>query len=358
MDVDGEATLHLPMVFQVRDATIRDAMQAIQVGSANAAVGVDEKGVLVGVVTDGDIRRALLAGSALHDPVDPLVRSDPVTASPSESRSTVLDLMQSRGISQVPVVDRAGEVVAIHLLRELIGRFDRPNWAVVMAGGRGTRLRPLTETIPKPMVPVAGRPILERIVNHLVGYGIKDIVLSVGYLAKVIEDYFGDGTSFGCSIHYVRESAEQPLGTGGSLSLVRETLGTPSHPVLVLNGDLVTQFNVSDFLEHHLGTGSAVSVGRLSYHHQIPYGVLELDQHGDVKRVVEKPIRKETVSSGIYLIEPRVLEVVPMGEFVPMPQILESCIHRGERVSTWTIDQGWLDVGRPEELAIARGHNA
>lgn len=358
MDVSEGAALRLPMVFEVRNATIRDAMQAIEVGSANAAFAVDENGLLVGVVTDGDIRRALLAGSALDNSVYPLVRSDPVTASPSESRSSVLDLMQSRGISQVPVVDEGGEVIAIHLLRELIGHSNRPNWAVVMAGGRGTRLGPVTATIPKPMVAVAGRPILERIVNHLVGYGIQEIVLSVGYLAKVIEDHFGDGSSYGCRIHYVRENADNPLGTGGSLSLVRDSLGIPSHPVLVLNGDLVTQFNASAFLEHHSGTGSIISVGSLSYHHEIPYGVLELDQHGDVRQVIEKPVRSEIVSGGLYVINPSVLEGVPTGEFVPMTQILENCIHRGGRVSTWTIDQDWLDVGRPEELLRARGHSA
>ena len=357
MDQSRGIALRLPMVFEVRNATIRDAMQAIQVGSANAAFAIDENDVLVGLVTDGDIRRALLAGSALVDPVYPLVRSEPVTASPSESRSSVLDLMQSRGISQVPVVDQRGQVVAIHLLRELIGRINRPNWAVVLAGGRGTRLRPVTETIPKPMVTVAGRPILERIVNHLVGYGIQEIVLSVGYLAQVIEDHFGDGSSYGCRIRYVREDADKPLGTAGSLGLVRESLGIPKRPVLVLNGDLVTQFSVSAFLEHHSGTKSVVSVGSLSYRHQIPYGVLDLDQHGNVKQVVEKPIRQETVSGGMYVIEPSVLERVPAGEFVPMTQILENCIHRGERVSTWTIDQDWLDVGRPEELLRARGHN-
>lgn len=357
MDQSEGIALRLPMVFDVRNATIRDAMQAIEVGSANAAFAIEENGVLVGVVTDGDIRRALLAGSALVDPVYPLVRSDPVTASPSESRSSVLDLMQSRGISQVPVVDRSGQVVAIHLLRELIGRINRPNWAVVMAGGRGTRLRPVTDSIPKPMVTVAGRPILERILNHLVGYGIQEIILSVGYLAQVIEDHFGDGSSYGCTIRYVREDADRPLGTGGSLGLVRESVGIPRHPILVLNGDLVTQFSVSAFLEHHSRTKSMVSVGILSYCHQIPYGVLDLDQHGDVKHVTEKPIRKETVSGGMYVIEPTVLEQVSEGESVPMTQILEDCIHRGERVSTWIIDQDWLDVGHPEELLRARGHN-
>lgn len=330
-------------------------MVAIDESSSSAAIVVDEHGHLLGIVTDGDIRRALLQGHGLRDTVAPFVQSNPVYVTQSESRSTVLDLMQAQGISQVPVVDRGGKVVAVHLLRELLGRVDRPNVAVIMAGGRGTRLRPVTESLPKPMVPVAGRPILDRIVNHLVGYGIKHVVISVGYLADMIEDYFGDGGFHGCQISYVHEDPSTPLGTGGPLASVRRTFPQLEHPLIVLNGDLVTQFDVESLLKHHSITGSDVTIGAFTHSYEIPFGVLEVVDRCEVTSIVEKPTRLERVSSGIYVLEPEVLDLVPTDSFVPITQTLTDCIERGMRVTAWTLEEDWLDIGRPQDLARARG---
>lgn len=347
--------MNLPMVFELTGASIRDAMLAIQEGTANAAFAVRPDGGLVGVVTDGDIRRALLEGTHLLDQVEPLIRTNPVVATEAESRSAVLDLMQSRGISQVPVIDDRGRLVGVHLMRELLGRIDRPNLAVIMAGGRGARLQPVTNSIPKPMVPVAGRPILERIVNHLVGFGITNIVLSVGYLAEVIESYFGDGESHGCRIHYVREDPSRPLGTGGPLAVVHRQWPSVGAPVMVLNGDLLTQFDVAALLTHHAQSQAVATIASFTYSHEVPFGVLQCDPMGAVRAIVEKPTRIEKASGGIYVLNPDVLANVPVDRFVPMTQILAGCIERDELVTTWSIDQDWLDVGRPQDLARARG---
>jgi len=263
--------------------------------------------------------------------------------------------MQARSIAQVPVVDSNGRVIAVHLLKELLGRIDRPNIAVIMAGGRGTRLQPVTDAIPKPMVTVAGRPILERIINHLVGYGIGEVVLSVGYLADVIENHFKDGSDFGCHVTYVREDPAAPLSTGGPLASVHRVFSNLSHPVLVLNGDLVTQFDVASMLRHHDLSKSAVTIGALTHSHEVPFGVLEVDDHGHVQAVVEKPTRLEKVSAGIYVLEPAILAAIPFGVFVPITQVIGECIAKGHRVSAWTLEQDWLDVGRPQDLARARG---
>lgn len=348
----------LKVVFQSKEASIRDAMLAIQLGSANVAIAVDDAGKLVGVVTDGDIRRALLQGNDLSDPVAPFIMTQPIVASEADSRAAVLDLMQARGILQVPVLNSQGRVVAVHLIRELLGRIDRPNIAVVMAGGRGARLQPMTDSIPKPMLTVAGRPILERILNHLVGFGITDIVLSVGYLASVIEAHFADGKDFGCNITYVREDPTLPLGTGGSLAYVHKIFPDVRDPVLVLNGDLITQFDVSALLDHHIRTLSSVTIGSLTYSHKVPFGVLELSDSGQVQLVVEKPTRIETVSGGIYVFSPEILATVPEGVFMPITQILVECVSRGDIVTTWSLDEDWLDVGRPQDLARARGIDA
>ena len=218
----------IPVTFDADSASIRDSMSAIARGTASAAFAVTTDGLLVGVVTDGDIRRALLDGAALSDPVKPFIGSNPIVAKVTDSRASVLDMMQARAISQLPIVDKRGQLVAVHLLRELLGRIDRSNMALILAGGRGTRLLPVTNAIPKPMVRVAGKPILERLVNHLLGFGISEIVISVGHLGEVIEGHFGDGSQFGCEITYLREDPVNPLGTGGPLGSLSRQIGRAS----------------------------------------------------------------------------------------------------------------------------------
>lgn len=347
--------MSLPLSFDVNTATIRDAMSVIERGSVSAALAVTADDVLVGVVTDGDLRRALLEGSQLSDPVKGFIRSNPVVVTANESRSSVLDLMRARGIAQIPMVNSAGQVVGVHLLQELLGRVARRNTALILAGGRGTRLQPVTDSLPKPMVPVAGRPILERIINHLVGYGIESIVLAIGHMGELIEDYFGDGSQLGCTITYLREDPSNPLGTGGPLASLQESLPSQSEPVLVINGDLVTQFDVAAMLAHHDQTQSMATIGAFTYTHEVPYGVLDVTDDGTVTTIVEKPLRQELVSAGIYTFDPRVISAVPRDTFVPMTRVLSGCIDRGERVSIWALDEDWIDVGRPQDLARARG---
>ena len=345
----------LPVTFDAESASIRDAMAAIARGAASAAFAVTTDELLVGVVTDGDMRGALLGGALLSDSVKPFIRSHPIVAKAIDSRATVLDMMQAKAIAQIPIVNDAGQLVAVHLLRELLGRIDRPNMALILAGGRGTRLLPTTSSLPKPMVPVAGRPILERLVNHLSGYGISHIVISVGHLGNVIEDHFGDGSQFGCEIIYLREDPENPLGTGGPLGSLSKLFPELSAPVLVINGDLVTQFDVAAMLAHHEQAGAVATVGALPYTREVPYGVLQVNDAGHIQSIVEKPLRQELVSSGIYVLNPSVLRKVPTETFFPMTQVLTDCIDGGDKVSVWAVDEDWIDVGHPQDLAKAQG---
>jgi dTDP-glucose pyrophosphorylase len=345
----------LPVTFDADSASVRDAMTAIARGTASAAFAVTADELLVGVVTDGDIRRALLEGALLSDSVKPFIRSSHIVAKSTDSRASVLEMMQARAISQVPIVNEGGKLVAVHLLRELLGRIDRPNKALILAGGRGTRLLPTTNSLPKPMVPVAGKPILERLIDHLLGFGISHIVLSVGHLGEVIEGHFGDGSQFGCDITYLREDPANPLGTGGPLGGLSRLFPELSAPVLVMNGDLVTQFDVGVMLAHHDQAGAVATVGAFSYTHEIPYGVLVVNGAGHLDSIVEKPLRQELVSGGIYIFNPSVLRKVPMDTFFPMTQILTECIDGGDKVSVWALDEDWVDVGRPQDLARARG---
>lgn len=345
----------LPMVFNSSGASIRHSMAAIQNGGANVSLAVNDSGVLVGIVTDGDVRRALLQGCQLSDPVEQFIQREPFTVGPNESRPALLDLMQARGMSQVPIVDEDGTLLGLHLLRELLGQSPRTNIAVIMAGGKGSRLMPATNEVPKPMLRVAGRPILERIVTHLVGFGIQRIAIAVGYLHEQIEEHFGEGDKFGCQIVYLREDPATPLGTGGPLAMLEDVYPEVDSSVLVLNGDLITQFNVGDLLESHRESGASLTIGAVTYTHEIPFGVIEIGNNGFVSAISEKPILEQTVSAGIYACEPEILSRLPRGQFMPMTHIIDECLLRKERISIWKCGNEWSDIGRPQDLARAKG---
>jgi dTDP-glucose pyrophosphorylase len=325
-----------------------DVMLALDRGAAGIALVVDGEDHLVGTLTDGDVRRALLDGATLASPLAKYMQRTYVSTGTDTGRVSVLDLMQSRGIQQVPVVDERGRLRGLHLLRELIGCEERENWAVVMAGGKGTRLRPITDILPKPMIRVAGRPILERIVLHLVGHGFRRIFLSVNYMAHVVENHFGDGSGFGCRIEYLRE--EKPLGTGGALSLLPEP---PAEPVVVMNGDLVTQADLGKMLRFHKEGGYEATVGVREYCHAIPFGCVEVSD-GRLALLEEKPVMRRMVNTGIYVVNPGTLRRLRRGEEVPMTKLFQDLLDRGEPIGAFQILEDWIDVGQQDQLQAAR----
>lgn len=336
------------------DATVRDAMEAIDRGTVEIALVVDGTGRLVAAVSDGDIRRALLAGTWLEDPVMPHASRDPKTTGLESSRAEILDQMRAQHISQVPIVDSDGRLVGLHVMRELLGGQRRPNAAVIMAGGRGTRLGSLTATIPKPMLKVAGRPILERLVLHLVGSGIRTLFLSVNYLAEVIEDHFGDGGDHGCEIRYLREQGDRPLGTAGSLALIDRDSPALRAPLLVMNGDLVTDFSVAELLSSHAQSGAVATVALGGYDHRVPFGVVDV-RDGRVHGLVEKPVQTWPINAGIYVLDPSLVERVRADREYHVTALIDDCLRRGEAVNAWELTAEWHDVGRPTQLQHARG---
>jgi len=328
--------------------SVRDALAAVDRGAAGIALAVDAEGRLVGLVTDGDLRRALLRGAAMDEPVGPVLNEDFVALRRRDTRADALDLMVARRIDVVPVLDEAGRPVALHLLHAFLEPTSRENWAIVMAGGRGSRLRPLTDDVPKPMLRVAGRPILERIVLHLVGHGIHRIFLSVGYLADVIEDHFGDGRTLGARIEYLRE--REPLGTAGALGLLPEP---PDRSLVLLNGDLVTSVDVGNLIGVHERGKFAATVGTRRYVHTVPFGCVERD--GD--RIVgldEKPAITRDVNTGIYALVPSVVAMVAPGQHITMPELISQVLALGEPVGAFEVEDDWVDVGQREELARTR----
>lgn len=331
-------------------ATLLEAIAAVERGVQAIVFVTDDKRRVLGTVTDGDIRRAILSGEPLSSRcLERIMSADFVRVQPSTGRAEVLDRMRARQILTVPVLDEDGRLVGVHLLRELIGGGTRPNWAFILAGGKGTRLRPLTDAIPKPMLTVAGRPILERTILHLVGNGFRRIFLSVNYLAEVIEEYFGDGSQFGCRIEYVHETA--PLGTGGPLRLLPEPV---THPILVMNGDLVTQFDVDRMLAFHDRGNFSATMGLRPYQSEVPFGVADVEGNRLVG-MREKPSIRMLVNAGIYVVTPQVLDLITPNEEFPITELFNRALANGLPVGAHLIEDEWLDVGRHDELNKARG---
>jgi len=324
-------------------------MVALTLGAAQIALMIDRRGKLLGTCTDGNVRRALLAGFSLEAALGPHIERKFVSVGPEVGRAQVLDLMRARRIQEIPVLSVDGTLLGLHRMRELIGSVERPNWAVLMAGGKGTRLGPLTENLPKPMIPVAGRPILERLVLHLVGYGIRRIFLSINYLGEMVETFFGDGSQYGCKIEYLRE--DRPLGTGGSLALLPEV---PECPLVVMNGDLVTGLNIADMLTFHTKGEYVASVGVREYCHTVPFGVVET-QDGRLRLISEKPTHSWMVNTGCYVLNPDFIACMPKGTECTIVSLVEDALASGESIGAYNITQDWIDVGRVSDLARALG---
>lgn len=331
-------------------SSILDAIKAIDAGNIQAVLVAGSDDVLRGVITDGDVRRGLLKGETLQSPVAGIMNTKPVTLRAPASREDALAQMRRSAVRQVPVLDESGRITGLHLMEgdsATEGHGDAP-WVVIMAGGRGTRLHPLTETTPKPMLPVGGQPLLETIIRALVTQGFSRIYLSLNYMAEVFRKHFGDGSRFGADIRYIEES--ERLGTAGALSLLPEQ---PERPFLVMNGDLLTQVDFRNLLAYHAEHQAQATMCVRDYSVQIPYGVVELDGH-QVTALVEKPRRSFFVNAGIYILDPGLLKHIPASTYFDMPQLIDAALAGGGKVASFPLHEYWLDIGRFDDLEQAR----
>jgi len=337
---------NLDQVLINSETTIRETMRVVsQVG---IALLVEEDRRLVGTVTDGDIRRAILDGVALDASVTALLkyhtweRWDPVTAPQGTEWRDLLKLMRSEDVRQVPLLDDDGRVVDLELVSDLVTQPESPISAVVMAGGYGTRLRPLTEDMPKPMLPVGDRPLMEHIVDQLREAGIKRVNVATHFLAENIKEHFGDGKKFGVDIEYVSE--DLPLGTAGALGLMEPS----DQPMLVINGDILTSVDFRAMLDFHNENQSEMTVGVRKYDLQVPYGVIETEG-ARITRVLEKPLYALFVNAGIYLINPSAHRMIPSGKHFDMTELIERMVAEGHTVVSFPIIEYWLDIGQHDD---------
>jgi len=342
--------------FTIRQhALLRDAAACIDANRTGIAIVIDDEQRVVDTITDGDIRRAILAGHSLELPLARLaerrqvgVYREPVTARATESDARLLAQLQARGVRQLPLLDEEGRVVDLIVLDDLVvGGEPLQMSAVVMAGGFGRRLGTLTQDTPKPMLPVGDRPLLEHIVDQLRDAGIRRLSVTTHYLGEVIRDHFADGARFGLSISYTDE--REPLGTAGALSL----LDTVDEPVLVMNGDILTRIDVRELFRFHREQGADLTVAVRQYDMTVPFGVVEADG-ARVTAIREKPKQTFLVNAGVYLLEPSVVNGLARGAKTDMPDVIQSLLGAGRRVVSFPIVEYWLDVGRPDDYARAQ----
>ena len=328
-------------------STIKEALEIIDSGAVKITLVVDENGKLLGTITDGDIRRAILKGKRLEDNISNIYYKNPVTVSIDESKENIINLCTSKKIYQIPVVDKEGKVVKIILLDEILKPKEYPNKVVLMVGGLGTRLRPLTENIPKPMLSVGGKPILQTIIEQFRNYGFKNFILCVNYKADIIKNYFQDGNKFGVNIEYVIENKR--MGTAGALGLLKEK---PKEPFFVMNGDILTNVNFENMLEYHTSHNSTATMAVREYDFQIPFGVVKMKDN-EIKAIEEKPVYKFFVSAGIYILNPECIVYIPKDEFYDMPILFEDLIKDNKKTHSFPIREYWMDIGRLEEYEKA-----
>lgn len=327
--------------------TLRDALQTINDVGCQMALVVDRERRLLGTLSDGDVRRALLRGVTLETLVSEAMHTTPTVVHNRDDRETRLGLIKRLGLHQLPILDNHGQVVGLEIVDDYLQTPIRDESVVIMAGGLGSRLKELTRDTPKPMLNVGSRPILETIVRSFSEQGFHRFYFAVNYKADQIENYFGDGSGFGIEVNYLRE--QQRMGTAGALSLLSAEL---EHPVIVTNADLLTKADYAGMIENHLSTGADATMGVRKYEMQVPFGVVQ-EQDGRISSIFEKPVHQFMVSAGIYVLSPSVLKLVPRDQFFDMPTLFESITEQGLYARSHHIDGYWLDIGQPSDFERA-----
>jgi dTDP-glucose pyrophosphorylase len=324
-----------------------DVIKTIDAGRYQIALVLDKAGHLLGTVTDGDIRRGILRGITMDQPAEKVMRKDPTVASSGDDRETILGVMKKKMIHQIPVLDAKGVVVGLELMDELLQTEERDNWVVIMAGGLGKRLSPLTESVPKSLIQVGKKPILETILENFIEYGFRNFYFAVNYKDEMIKSYFGNGAQWKVRIEYLSE--DKRLGTAGALSLLPEGF---KKTFFVMNGDLLTKINFSQLLSFHRESEVAATMCVREYDFQVPFGVVRLEDNF-IRNIDEKPVHRFFVNAGIYVLEPSVLDSIPQKEFFDMPQLFEKLIAGKTKTAAFPIREYWLDIGRIDDLERA-----
>jgi dTDP-glucose pyrophosphorylase len=333
------------LVFETQ--SIRSTIEVIDKDALQIALVVNKEDILLGTVTDGDVRRGILKGLNLDEPVTQVMCRNPIVTNEDASQEQILSLMEEKNIRHMPVIDQAGKVVGLKVLLEMLTGSRNDNLVVIMAGGLGSRLGELTKQTPKPMLKIGKKPIIETILNNFILHGFYRFCFAVNYKAEVLEQYFGNGENWGVDIKYVKESKR--LGTAGALGLLGEK---ENRPVIVMNGDILTKINFRKLLEFHVKQNAVATMCVLEYDFEVPYGVVEI-QEQEIRGIVEKPIHYFFVNGGIYILEPTALSYIPKNHYLDMPELFRKLIDKKKKTSVFPIREYWLDIGDKKEFERA-----
>lgn len=328
---------------------IREAMRVLDKGSLRIALVCDSGQRLLGTVTDGDIRRGLLNDADMQDPISNVMNSTPVCVLESSSAEERLKLMKEKDLLAIPVVDNSGYIVGVETLTQALKPKKHNNPVFIMAGGFGTRLQPLTDHCPKPMLRVGDKPMLEHLIDQFIKYGFHDFYISTHYLPEIIQEYFGDGSKWNVSIQYVHE--DEPLGTGGALGLLPESRS--KLPLIMMNGDVLTKLNYAELLKHHEKHAFDATLCVREDEHYVPFGVIETENQL-ITDMIEKPTYRYKINTGIYVLNPEVVDSVQKNQRIDMPTLLEQHRVNNKRIGTYTSYDYWLDIGQLKDYQKAQ----
>lgn len=329
-------------------STIEQAIRNLDRVAIKIVLVVSDTGKLEGTISDGDIRRGLLKGLDLKSPIASVIHRNALVVTAEMGRDMVMQLMVANKIHQIPVVDEHHNVIGLHLWDEITTPTVRSNLMVIMAGGMGLRLRPYTANCPKPLLLVAGKPMLEHIIESAKSEGFSHFVLAIHYLGNMIEDHFGNGESLGVRIDYVRE--QSPLGTAGALGLLNPR---PDIPFVVTNGDVITDIRYGELLDFHIRQSAAATMAVRVHEWQHPFGVVQT-KGVDIIGFEEKPVARSHINAGVYALAPNALSVLSADAHCDMPVLFERLQAKGQRTVAYPMHEPWLDVGRPVDLIAAR----
>ncbi len=329
-----------------KDATIKKALKVIEKGHIKIALVVDNENKLIGTLTDGDIRRGFLKGYNINSPINSIINKRPLVAKKNDAKEKLFNSALSRKIYQIPVINKKGNVTELYIINKLLKSKTKFNKVVIMAGGKGIRLRPLTKNTPKPMLKVGGKPILQRIIKTFKDCGYKDLIICVNYKSHIIENYFGNGGKFGVNIEYVKE--KKMMGTAGALSLIKEKL---TEPFFIINGDLLTNLDFEKMLDFHIKHNSIATMGIKKYSINSPYGEVNLVNES-ISSINEKPTHKFFANAGIYVLNPECVDLVPK-KFFDMTSLFKKIILKKKKTISFPLEEYWKDIGRLSDYETA-----
>ena len=327
------------------DDTLEEAIQALNSGGMRIVIVIDQNSKLLGIITDGDIRAALLEHKDMQTKAKEFMNSKPYLATEDESKEFILEKMHEKNILAVPIIDSKGRIKALETIHETIKTPTIENPVILMAGGYGKRLHPLTHETPKPLLKVGSEPILETIIKQLADFGFYNFFISTHYKSKMISDYFKDGSKLNVKIDYIHE--KEPMGTAGTLTLLPEEFS--KLPIILMNGDLATELDFKSLLRNHNESNSSITICVVEYDFQVPYGVIEMKK-SKVKNIVEKPTHKFFVNAGIYIINPEVIAEFKDPSYLDMTDLLKDRIEKGNGINIFPLYEKWIDIGRITEL--------